>query len=172
MAEAESAFQSELRAYDGRTTTLTAIEEKYGPKPWYLGALVAMASDADAKVSDGATWLLKSSLEKGATLSARQTAELVPILESITTWQAQLHLCQALRHIDIPPNYSSTVADWLSPLLHHTRPFVRAWAVSALCDLARQHADCKKSAHAAMDAALCDPAASVRARARSLQKTI
>lgn len=160
----------DLCAYDGKSVTLLLqAEAKHGAGPTYLSELVRLAASERANVSDGATWLLKAGLEAGAALTADQTGALISNLEKVTHWPAQLHICQLLDLVTVPAAGAAPLAGWLSGLVQHRRPFLRAWSMSALQALAAQHAGHAAQAEAALQAAKADPSASVRARARVWQ---
>ncbi len=88
----------------------------------------------------------------------------------MSTWPAQLHVCQLVGLIAVPASSAPALASWLSSLLAHERPFIRAWSMSALSSLAMQHAEYAAQAEAAVETAKADPSASVRARARNVEK--
>ncbi len=161
----------DLRAFDGKAITLLSeAEVRHGSVPNYLNELVALSANDERHVSDGATWLLKASLDAGKRLSPAQTDTLLAGLGEITHWSAQLHVCQMLDALTVPGEQAEQVAEWLSGLLGHKRPFLRAWSMSALQSLAAQHSAFEVEARAALEAAKSDTAASVRARARNLEK--
>lgn len=155
-------------------TVLGETEANLRGNPGYRDALISMVDDKEPMVASGATWLLKSCLEKGGALSARQTAALIAALPSGEgkRWSAALHLCQCVRYLTLTDAGSKAEAEtlwaWLAPLLHHTRPFVRAWSLDALAHLARAHDERRADFEAALQRASDDEAASVRARARQL----
>lgn len=165
------ALRNALENFDGKAVSmLSEIRAQFGGRKTFVAELAALAGDDDAAVSDGATWLIKNLLEEGVRLTKAQTATLLDRLDDITTWQAQLHVCQSVRHLDVPARQSDAFADWLTPLLRSDRPFLRAWSMDALQRLAAGNAELKARAAAALDAAEQDPKASVRARARRWRK--
>ena len=160
-------LEEALRRYDGKTTEgLAQIRTAFGSQETFLSELVPMAVHKDATVSDGATWLIKALLDDGGRLAGSETEALLGRLDAITSWQAQLHICQAVRHLAVPTHLARNCADWFEALLRSNRPFLRAWAMDALQQLASREAVLGDRAAAALQAAEQDPAASVRARAR------
>lgn len=160
-----------LCAYDGKAVTLLSeAQAKYGKDPSFLSEIIKFASSKKTNVSDGATWLIKSNLESGARLSAKYTRNLFKGIAQITSWQAQLHICQIFDYLDIPEDQAPILVDWLTPLLQHKRPFLRAWSMNALQHVAAQHKIFRERADAALTDAENDKAASVRARARNVRK--
>lgn len=159
-----------MSAFDGRAlTTLGEIEAACSGHDGYRDHLIALCDDAESPVSSGATWLLKSLLERGGTLTAEETDALCRRLAGLRDWAAQLHVCQSFRYLAIGAPQAEEVARWLSPLLTHERPFLRAWSMDALCSLADQHTAFAKAAKVAHENAGRDAAASVRARARNIK---
>ena len=79
-----------------------------------------------------------------------------------------MHICQSARFLPVDADQALVLAEWLRPLLTAPKPFVRAWSLDAflhVCALLPSHAG---EGRMAREAALNDPAASVRARARNL----
>ncbi len=161
----------DLRAYDGKAVTLLSeAEARHAGGETYLRELVTLCAYEELHVSDGATWLLKASLEKGIPLPPDETEALLSNLEKIVQWPAQLHVCQMLHALTVPQVAAAPLAEWLSGLLTHKRPFLRAWSMSAFQSLAAQHPGFETQAKAALEAAKSDASASVKARARSFEK--
>jgi hypothetical protein len=163
-------LDDELRAvlggYDGRSPTmLSEAAAWFGGEPGYLDALVALAADGDRPVAEGATWMLKAALEQGRALNAAQTARLMDGLERISAWQAQLHLCQIAGRLGVSVEDAARFRAWLSPLLDAARPFLRAWALDALCRVQAAGPE----TDGLLERMAGDPAGSVRARVRNLR---
>ncbi|MDJ0979791.1 MAG: hypothetical protein QNI87_14800 [Erythrobacter sp.] len=166
-----------LGAFDGRAMSLLGeAEAAFGGEPGYVDTLVALVPgsqtcEAGPFVGSGATWLLKSFLEKGGALSAEQTGALISALPQKADgahWSTALHLCQSIRYLDLTVTQGSSIRGWLKPLLTHNRPFVRAWSLDALAHLAKRHEEHRADFAESLRIAGEDPAASVRARARKL----
>ncbi len=165
-----SQLYSDLSAFDGRAITILGeIRKKHEGSPSFIADLVVLAASDEPNISEGATWLLKAMLEDGHSLKPAQTRKLIDNFQHISRWQAQLHVCQLLERVDVPSESASAVADWLSPLLRHDRPFLRAWSMNALQHLAAQHYNYSARAKAALIEAETDKSASVRARVRKIQ---
>lgn len=158
-----------IAEFDGKSPSiLSEAEVKFSNHINYVDALIMLSgSDLDF-VSSGATWLLKSTVEKETPLSPDQVATFIQDIQKITDWSAQLHICQTLHAIPISSESLTTLLNWLRPLTNHKRPFIRAWAISAFCDLAAAHAELFDEASQYLVEANEDPAASVRARVRSI----
>ena len=160
-----------LRSFDGKAVSiLSEIRAGFDGRETFVAELVSLAGDDEGAVSDGATWLIKNLLDEGASLTPSQTEDLIGRLDAITTWQAQLHICQMVPHLEMPEPLTDACADWLTGLLNSDRPFLRAWSMDALQQCAVRRATLAGRSEAALAAAEQDPAASVRARARSWRR--
>lgn len=164
-------LEDALRRFDGKAVTiLSEARAVFGDRRTFLTELVQLAGHEEPNVSDGATWLIKASLEDGIRLSSSQVEELFGRLDAVSSWPAQLHICQSIQHLEISVHQASAFADWLTPLLASDRPFLRAWSMDALQHLAKQNPTLAERAAAALNAAENDGAASVRARARNWRR--
>lgn len=83
------------------------------------------------------------------------------------TW-ARLHLVQAVPALSLPEELVPAWADFCRAGASAEAPFLRAWSVDALIDLTSIDPGREPEAKAALAAALSDPKASVRARARRI----
>ncbi len=160
-------LRRELAAYDGRSLTiLSELAARHRDQSCFLPSLVKLASDDDTIISEGATWIIKAELEEGRTLSCKDTKTLLLGLDGITAWQAQLHVCQCMRFIPVPDDLAPRLEAWFSALTDAERPFLRAWAVDALCRLN----GASDKTDALLNRMEADDAASVRARVRNLKR--
>jgi ribosomal protein S18 acetylase RimI-like enzyme len=158
-------LRERLTAYDGRSPTIASeAAAQCRDAPGFLDAVIGLASDDDRLVSEAATWILKDELEAGARLDRAMTDGLIAGLDRLEAWQAKLHICQAVGHLDVPETARETLRSWLTPLLDAERPFLRAWALDALCHLPGTRVD------ALLRHMAEDRSASVRARVRNLAR--
>lgn len=127
-------LRQELTEYDGRSPSILSeiLVRRHG-RPGFLPGLTELASDEEPSVSEGATWIIKALVEDGHTLTPGDIERLIEGLDKITAWQAQLHVCQFVCRISVPKEAALTLEQWLTALLDAPRPFLRAWAVDALC---------------------------------------
>lgn len=102
-----------------------------------------------------ATWVLKARLDAGLLGEAAQKA-IFAHLRHLTEPDAILHLLQMVQHAPFAS------VDDVRPFLTHKRTLVRVWALDALARLAPDEAA------PLIEAALDDPSAAMRARARAL----
>ncbi len=164
-------LQHRLAEYDGKSAGfLEETAHQFAHDLHYIETLVALAAAPIVVVSDGATWLIKHHVDRGGTLSGTQTSALIRNISKITSWAAILHVCQTVRHLSIANTDAKSLVTWLTPLLSHKRPFIRAWSLDALCAVADHDAKFREIADRALKTATQDIAASVRARARNLSK--
>ena len=159
-----------LRAYDGRDTKfLQALADQHGGSADYVDCLIGCFDTEPTTVADGATWLFLAWVRGGTNQpTAQQVDAILDHLPALTGWGAQLHICQCARLLPVDADQALVLAEWLRPLLAAPKPFVRAWSLDAflhVCALLPSHAG---EGRMALEAALNDPAASVRARARNL----
>jgi len=165
----ERELATAIRESEGRSTTLLSeAAHRYRNEPGYLDALVLLSAQPERDVSDGATWMLKAALQEGRRLSEEQLTTLLAALPAIEAWQAQLHLCQSIAMLGVPKPCRTRLAAWLRDRLDAPRPFLRAWALDALCHLEGK----TEETLSLLDRMSADKAASVRARARALNRDL
>jgi hypothetical protein len=158
-----------LADYDGtHKEPLEAILRTWEPTAELLAELVELSSAEDASVAAGATWLLRAWVEQGVPLRPHDVSELARRLTGITALWARLHVCQTIRSLRIDTQDAGLFGTFLGECRGSERPFIRAWATDGLHHLALRHPDYESDARVALEAALTDPAASVRARARRI----
>ena len=158
-----------LAEYDGkRVETLHDIKSAHEPSRALLSDLIGLATADEGDVQAGASWLFRAYLMEGASLDVDQVAELAAALPDIAEKWARLHLCQTIRHLDIPEAHAPRFADFLRGCTTDSNTLVRAWATDGFWHLARQHGTYGDEAKRVLEASLGDPAASIRARARRI----
>ncbi len=169
MTVTRTQLRSRLQAFDGRAISLLSeTAADLGTGPHVIDLLIMLTSDPEPNISMGATWLLKAHLDQKNSFTRAQTAALIAVAPDFQPWQAQLHICQMIARMDVAPDEAAPLADWLTKLLTHQRPFLRAWSMDALCSLAAIHPGLAARARAAHKAGTQDPAGSVRSRARNI----
>ncbi len=160
-----------LAEYDGRhTESLEAIRDAGPPTAGTLRAAIDLGADPDQRLAAAATWLLRAWAEAEVRLAPSQVARLARTLPSISGAWARLHVCQTVRSIRVPVAEAEAFADFLEACRVERQPFLRAWAVDGLHRLALQHPRFEPRARVALEEASEDPAASVRARVRRIQR--
>ena len=165
----KASLWADLAAYDGKSVGhLTAVKGRFRHEPEYATTLIQLFDSGDTLVQDAATWLFKAFVEEqGSPLNLSE--DFARTTRGVSSWPAQLHICQTIPSLSFACKDAELLADWLEPLLHHSRPFIRAWSVSALVSLAAHHPQLEVQANRAIKQAAGDASASVRARVRQLQ---
>lgn len=160
-----------LQEYDGVSTTILS-EARMACRSGesYLSDLIALCGDARPLMADGATWILKAEIEDGTVIPSDLVALLVDGLGEVGSWAACLHLCQSVEGIALTSDQAEKYRLWAMALADHDRPFLRAWALHAQVYLIVTYALADGAVVGLLGAAGEDKAASVRARARQLQK--
>ena len=128
------------------------------------------SSDEASRVAVGATWLYKRALENGATSSAADGRAIARTLDRLEPWAACLHVLQCMDRLVLDPRDQGAWQRFVERAAKSETTFVRAWALSGLHTLAETFEELRDAARGAVDEALGDPAASIRARARALAK--
>ncbi|MEM7416441.1 MAG: hypothetical protein AAF389_13135 [Gemmatimonadota bacterium] len=159
----------DLAHYDGTTVAiLETIAERRKEDDTALRQAVHLLSADEPHVSAGVSWLIRRWLQDGAALSSEALEEMAAQLSHIGHHWARLHVCQTMAHLDVPESLAPAFATFLRSAIESERPFLRAWGTDGLVRLAEQHPDLRVDARRALDAALSDGSASVRARARRI----
>ena len=166
-------LRAALLGFDGKAVSyLSETAVKFRANPNYLSDLVGLANDPEAHIAAGATWLVKDHLESGEAFADPLVEPFLRSLESAPSWGAILHVLQSVQYLDLSQIDDPNLFDAVYQHVAHARPFIRAWAVDAACRLAERLPDRRPQARQALDAALQDEAASVRARARRIAKDL
>lgn len=165
-----TSLEESLRAYDGKSTAvLESILGAGAPDAAELREAVALCGSAEPHVAAGASWLLRAWAEaEGVSVGAPLVRRLAVVLPQIEDHWARQHVCQALRSLRVPRPVAEEFAAFVRACVASERPFLRAWAVDGMVRLSAAHSDYRLEAEGMVAAALGDPKASVRARARHL----
>ena len=161
-------LRAELRAWAGPSTdALGNAYERHASKPRFVADLLRLAGEPETEVP--ATWILRRRVEQAEPLSRAQTKRLVALLPALERWEARLHVLQCVPSLDLTAADARALVPTVGADAGSPHNFVRAWAVSALCDVARVHDEHAGEARRALAAAARDPSAAVRARVRRLR---
>lgn len=168
-----SDLRAKLGDYDGKAISiLSEADAQFRDQPSYFDSLISLCADEDPLIAQGASWIIKNRLDEGLPLTPKESESYIINLSAHQDWQTQLHLCQSIKHLTIPAKIAEHLLRILIVLRHHKRPFVRAWSLDALVHLSKQHPTYTDRVQAEFRQAQDDPAASVKARARNLQKNL
>ena len=167
-AHTKARLRAAIRDFDGKAMSLLCeAKVQLRDTPGFWDALYSLTNDEEPLIQAGSTWLVQQSLKCGDLTLAGIAMAVTPRLGELTHWGAILHMLQALDACDRPLPEGPALARFAQTHITHTRPFVRAWAINALCVLAIHHPEFREAAETARDNALNDTAASVRARAHN-----
>ena len=163
-------LKSEIAAWDGKSAAdIRAIYSENAGTRGFLSRLVRLAADPECEI--GATWLVKHHLETtecGMALSAAKTW--YACANTLTHWEARLHMLQCTPRVPVPNACVKPIRGFLDTCLTDENKFVRAWAYTGYCELAKSHPRFRKLVDELLDdGEKHDPAASVRARIRQLR---
>ena len=164
-------LKSDIAAWDGKSAAdIRAVYADHAHTRGFLARLVKLAADRGCEV--GATWLVKHHLETDTTVMNSSVAETwYACVKSLTHWEARLHLLQCMPHVPVPKSCVRQVRTFLDECIASEHKFVRAWAYTGYCELARAHPRFRAQALELLDdGERHDPAASVRARIRQQRK--
>lgn len=164
-------LQDELAAYDGKhADVLKEIAAAHEPKAAVLRQAVALSVHEDVTVAQGATWLLWTWLGQGAGCTARLVEALVERLPAMEDKWVMLHVARCLPALQLSPAQIDVCCAFLRRCYAGKLPFLRAWAMDALYELAQRYDEVEAAAREVLEAAAEDPAKSVQARYRKIMK--
>lgn len=166
-------LKADIAAWDGKSAAdIRAVYAEHAHTRGFMGRLVKLAADPECEV--GATWLVKhhlESTESGMNASVAETW--YACTKSLKHWEARLHLLQCMPHVPVSKLCVKHVRGFLESCIASEYKFVRAWAYTGFCELARAHPRFRAEAIELLDdGEQHDPAASVRARIRQQRKAI
>ncbi len=167
-----SAWRRCLAEYDGRDTApLRRAASLLEPDPATVTALCELASESSAHVQDAATWVLKHFADDVHRYAARESTQIVKLLDRVTSWGATLHVVQLIPALTITAARKDATLRALLTCVDHDKPFVRAWAYHALACLADHFDEHRTDVRALIARAGEREKASVLARIRNTRKT-
>ncbi|WP_282605195.1 hypothetical protein [Pelagibius sp. Alg239-R121] len=159
--------------FDVKTTgSLEAACRSAGKNFTEFDRLLVLADSEDTRLQTAATWVVRKLLELGAELTSAQLERFVESAAAQTAWEARLHIAQSIQFIGDEDLEVQKLAKIIQPWCNAKRPFLRAWALDAICRLAQRDPGLKPTASERLARGAEDPAASVRARVRNLRKTL
>ncbi|MFI4873134.1 MAG: hypothetical protein ACIARQ_15075 [Phycisphaerales bacterium JB061] len=164
-------LKSDIADWDGKSADdIRAVYDAHHTKRGFLKNIVSLTKDPELAV--GSTWLLKHHFDEGgAPIGDELAFELFGYTDSLTHWEARLHVLQCMQHIPVPTKRAQRVERFVSSCLSEEKKFVRAWAYSAYRDLAAAHPKYRAQAEDLLEDALAtETAGSVLARVRKVIK--
>ena len=146
------------------------LYRKHSASRTFLRRLIPCCLSPETEIT--ATWMLKHHIdEHGKPLPQPLADQLFAGCDTMHAWEARLHLLQCMSHIAVPAAHKKPVLRLLERCVRDDNKFVRAWALSAFVAFAAAHPRYRnRVCEMIEDAQATDPAASVRARLRTLRR--
>lgn len=156
-----------LSLYDGRhTDLLERIAADHTGEPGWIDALLDAAEPPEGTARSGAIWLLRHARRRHQDLTPDQARRIIALLAQDRHWEQTLNLLQILDTMPIPAESVPRLLRFLDAAAAHERPFVRAWAISALIKIGGDLSEHRRRIADLADRAESQGPASVRARIR------
>lgn len=165
-------LEDELLLWDRKSKqAILSLYERYHARSGFLAALAGMLDDT--QLQSGATWLLKHYFDNGSqSLDESLVALIYSKVPGLVHWDAKLHVLQCMSHMPVPAAEMRTVEAFVRSALSDDVKFVRAWAYSGFCELARRFPEFQKEAQQVLNAALeSESAGSILSRIRRELRT-
>ncbi|MEO1160828.1 MAG: hypothetical protein AAFW74_10315 [Pseudomonadota bacterium] len=145
---------------------ISGLFDRYHDRPGFLTGLAGMLDDP--QLQSGATWLLKHHFDEGGEPFEQDlVAAIYRKTPALIHWDARLHILQCMAQMPVPEPEMRTVESFVRHCLTDDARFVRAWAYSGLCELARRFPEFQTEAARVLNEALShETAGSVLSRVR------
>ncbi len=160
-------LKAEIAQWDRKSKDfISDVFDRHRDRPGFLTGLADMLDDAE--LQSGATWLLKHHFDAGgADLGEELVAAIYSRASGLVQWDARLHVLQCIARMPIAESEKTTVEAFVRVCLEDDAKFVRAWAYSGFCELARRFPELQPEAVNILDEAMTsETAGSVLARVR------
>lgn len=160
-------LEDELVQWDRKSKDfLAGLFDRHNGEPGFLTSLAGMLDDP--QLQSGATWLLKHHFDQGGDLlDDNLVSALYKKTPMLVHWDAKLHVLQCIKQMPVPDSQMSTVEAFVRRCLADDAKFVRAWAYSGFCELARRFPQFQAEAtHMLNEALTSESAGSVLSRVR------
>ncbi len=160
-------LEDELGQWDRKSKDfLASLFDRHNCQPGFLAGLVGMVDDP--RLQSGATWLLKHHFDQGGEpLDDKLVSAVYNKTPMLVHWDAKLHVLQCIKQMPVPDSQMRTVEAFVRHCLADDARFVRAWAYSGFCELARRFPQYQAEAtHVLNEARASETAGSVLSRVR------
>ncbi len=162
-------IELEITHWDGKSADdIRVIHDKYRTRKDYVSHLVKLIQTPELRT--GASWLLKTALESGATISKQQVSRVYSCVGELDSWEQKLHILQSFEYFLTEPQQQENIEYFLRACISDENKFVRAWAYSGFYYFAKQCPEFQEEVIQFFNMALEDEAPSVKARIRQLKK--
>lgn len=164
-------YLAAIQKFDGkRVDGLKTCCESEPPTTALVDDLLAICAEGEQRDQVAATWMLKCYWEQGYQFNATQSRKLLGLLNSMEGWEPILHGLQMIEGLQIDARQAASAWKTCRNWQGDDNKLVRAWALHAVCHIAKQHKKFLAEATALCEKAAEDPSAAVRARARKLSR--
>ena len=160
-----------IAVFDGKgTDNLESVASQVDATPEVLQSLCDFTCSEESRIQSAASWLLRRYSQAGATLSSKQTEQLLRVLTRDSHWEARLHVLQMMGDLALPQARPDKLWRALVEQTNDDNKFIRAWSCYGLAVIADQHPPYQERALTLLAAGEQNEAASVRARIRRIRK--
>ena len=164
-------LQDDIQAWDKKSKQdILGVYEKHSDNADFIRCLLEIAKLEHC--SEGATWLIKHTLEEGLRLDDQQIQGFCGLIELELSWQSKLHILQILPFIIVPAEYKHQMMAFIRQSSEDENKFVRAWAYNGLYELANTYPEYRDGLSVVFDAADETEPPAVKARIRNVKKAI
>ncbi|MEO9877417.1 MAG: hypothetical protein ABJM26_17340 [Anderseniella sp.] len=160
-------LEDELAQWDRKSKDFVSnVFDRHHNQPDFLTDLAGMLDDTH--LQSGATWLLKHHLDQnGEPFDTHLVTAIYRNTCALVHWDAKLHVLQCIAQMPIPDSEMRIVEVFVRRCLIDDAKFVRAWAYSGFCELARRFPQFQAEAtHVLNEALTNETAGSVLSRVR------
>jgi hypothetical protein len=165
-------LKQELEGIDSESGSLELFLGRHRSTKSFVNQLVLLIAPAEPKLQIKATALMKRLAENETRFTRPQLAAIFDSLAEVTHWQAKLHLCQMLQHVEIPEGLGTKVVWFLERCVSEENKFLRAWAYNGFYELAKQRHEYYDYAIDQLERAQKEKSAAVKARLRNIAKAM
>lgn len=159
-----------LLEWDGKhTDLLVKVHGEVSEEDNYPDVLATLCGSENSRLQEAASWLVLHCGKCGVAFGPALSGRIVAAMNADKSWAQALHICQAMKYLDLTEADAISHLPRFQDLASHKRPFLRAWAVDAVVVLGKRHGgEVLSAAQTLLANAAKDPAASVRARVRNI----
>ncbi len=166
------ALKEELAEVVGDRDSLDLFLARHRSTRSFVNQLVLLNAPAEPKLQIKATALLKRLAESGTKFTTQQLVAIFDSLAEVRHWEAKLHLCQLLPHVEIPKGSGTKIVWFFERCLSAENKFLRAWAYNGFYELAKHHPEYYDYAIEQLGRAQKEKSAAVKARLRNITKAM
>lgn len=167
MRNTESQLLAAIERFDGRSLDhLRRISQRMEMTKNDIGLILDQTQNGSSNARVAASWILLNSESALNHIDSQCLKRLLNALSQQNAWQASLHILQLLHKVDLPVDLSQDLYPVLIELSQSSKPFLRAWAISALLHLPELNLQQRNGIQTLAKTALSEDSPSVKARIR------